>query len=400
MLSLKPLRSKVNCQTYSLNHLKNKLFFVILIFVSTKAVSQLNTNGTSASASRTAVPFLTITPDARSGALGETGVAIAADANSIYWNCSKLAFAEPQSAISVSYTPWMQKIIPSSYITFGSFYRALDARNTIGGSLRYFNIGTSYLYDNDQNATGVVHPNEFSCDIALARKFGENFSLGLAVRYIHSDLTTGLLTQGSQTYPANAAAADVSAYSKNDVPEFGNNAEFAWGINISNIGTKISYFKEGQGYFLPTNLKLGVANTWHLDEVNDVMLALDLNKLLVPTPPVRDGNGNIIKGEDDNISVPAGIFSSFTDAPGGFREQVQELNVSSGLEYCYARKYALRAGYHYENPRKGDLQYLTLGFGLKYENLKFDFAYIAASQQKSSLANTLRVSIALDLKDK
>jgi hypothetical protein len=236
--------------------------------------------------------------------------------------------------------------------------------------------------------------------LALARKFGDNFSLGLAVRYIHSDLTTGLLTQGAQTYPENAAAADISAYSKNDVSEFGKSAEFAWGVNISNIGTKISYFKEGRGYFLPTNLKLGIANTWHLDELNSLMLVMDLNKLLVPTPPIRDSDGNIIKGQDDNISVPAGVFSSFTDAPGGFREELQEVNVCSGIEYSYDGKYALRAGYFYENPNKGDLQYLTLGFGLKYESLKLDFAYICASQQKSPLANTLRFSLAFTLKEK
>jgi len=369
----------------------------ILLLISFGAKAQVNgsvnTNGSSSNAITTAVPFLTITPDARSGALGEAGVAISPDVNASYWNPSKLAFIENTTNVSLSYTPWLQKILPNSYIAYGSFASKLDDRNTFGASVRYFNLGTADLYDNDQNATGFVHPNEVSVDASLARKFGEDFSLGLTLRYIYSDLTSGLIEQGQTTNPGKSLAADVSLYYKKETQQFDKDALFAFGVNVSNIGTKINYERYGEGYFLPTNLKIGIANTWYLDDDNTLTFAFDLNKLLVPTPPIRDENGNIIKGKDDNISVPAGIFGSFTDAPGGLSEELQEISISPGLEYWYDNKFALRVGYFYENPNNGNEQYFTLGFGLKYQDLNFDFSYISASQQNSPLANTLRFSI-------
>ena len=368
---------------------------LLLISFGTKAQvnGSVNTNGSSSNAITTAVPFLTITPDARSGAMGEAGVAISPDVNASYWNPSKLAFIENTTNVSLSYTPWLQKILPNSYIAYGSFASKLDDRNTFGASVRYFNLGTSDLYDNDQNATGFVHPNEVSVDASLARKFGENFSLGLTLRYIYSDLTSGLIEQGQTTNPGKSIAADVSLYYKKETQQFDKDALFAFGVNISNVGTKINYERYGEGYFLPTNLKIGMANTWYLDDDNALTFAFDLNKLLVPTPPIRDENGNIIKGKDDNVSVPAGIFGSFTDAPGGLSEELQEISISPGLEYWYDNKFALRAGYFYENPNNGNEQYFTLGFGLKYQDLNFDFSYISASQQNSPLANTLRFSL-------
>jgi len=368
---------------------------LLLISFGTKAQvnGSVNTNGSSSNAITTAVPFLTITPDARSGAMGEAGVAISPDVNASYWNPSKLAFIENTTNVSLSYTPWLQKILPNSYIAYGSFASKLDDRNTFGASVRYFNLGTSDLYDNDQNATGFVHPNEVSVDASLARKFGEDFSLGLTLRYIYSDLTSGLIEQGQTTNPGKSIAADVSLYYKKETQQFDKDALFAFGVNISNVGTKINYERYGEGYFLPTNLKIGMANTWYLDDDNALTFAFDLNKLLVPTPPIRDENGNIIKGKDDNVSVPAGIFGSFTDAPGGLSEELQEISISPGLEYWYDNKFALRAGYFYENPNNGNEQYFTLGFGLKYQDLNFDFSYISASQQNSPLANTLRFSL-------
>ncbi|MDB5116414.1 MAG: hypothetical protein JWQ79_1906, partial [Mucilaginibacter sp.] len=273
-----------------------------------------------------------------------------------------------------------------------------DSRNAIGASLRYFNLGTIQLVDANQNDQGTYRPSEFSIDGSFARKFGDNFSLGLTLRYIHSNLSNQSFASGSsqQTKSGNAVGVDVSLYYKKPIQEFGEDALFAFGTNISNIGSKVSYSDAGPSYFLPTNLKIGAANTLNIDKFNQITLTLDLNKLLVPTPPIRDDNGNIIKGKDDNVSVPAGIFGSFSDAPGGFSEELQEITLSPGLEYWYDQQFALRAGYFYENPSKGGRQYLTLGVGLKYDIYRFDFSYLAASQQSSPLANTLRFSLSVD----
>lgn len=242
------------------------------------------------------------------------------------------------------------------------------------------------------NDLGTYTPNEFSIDASFARKFGENLSLGLTMRYIRSSISSISFAQGSGQVnkPGNAVAADVSLFYKKP---YGENNLFAFGAHISNIGTKISYSDVGPKYFLPTNLKLGVANTWELDETNELTATFDINKLLVPTPPIRDANGNIIKGHDDDVSVPAGIFQSFGDAPGGFSEELKEISFSPGVEYWYNHQFAVRAGYFYENPDKGDRHYLTLGLGMKYNIFNFDFSYLAASQQNSPLANTLRFTL-------
>jgi hypothetical protein len=341
----------------------------------------------------TGVPFLSISPDSRSGAMGDAGVALSPDVNSTYWNPSKLAFIEGDDNLSLSYSPWLRRLVPDVDLAYLSYAHRIDNRNVIGASLRYFNLGSIQLVDANQNDQGTYRPNEFSFDVSLGRKFGENFSLGLTGRYIHSNLSNGAFVAGQQTKAANAIAADVSLYYKRPSQQFGKDALFAFGVDISNIGTKISYADNGVKYFLPTNLKLGAANTWYIDAYNEFTVALDINKLLVPTPPIRDNAGNIVSGTDDNRSVPAGIFGSFSDAPGGFSEEIKEISYSPGIEYRYNKQFALRAGYFYENPAKGDRQYLTLGAGFKYDIFDLDFSYLAANQQKSPLSNTLRFSV-------
>lgn len=358
--------------------------------------SGTNTNGSNANAIVTGVTFLTISPDSRSGAMGDAGVATSPDVNANYWNPSKLAFLEGTDNLSLSYSPWLRRLVPDVSLAYLSYAHQLDDRNTIGASLRYFNLGTIDLVDASQNAQGSYSPSEFSFDVSLARKFGDNFSLGLTGRYIHSNLLNGTFSSGEQTKPATAVAADVSMYYKKPTNQFGTDALFAFGVDISNIGTKISYTDGGTKYFLPTNLKIGAANTWYIDDANEFTVTLDLNKLLVPTPPIRDNDGNIIKGKDDNRSVPAGIFGSFTDAPGGFNEELREISYSPGIEYRYNKQFALRAGYFYESPTKGDRQYLTLGAGFKYDIFNLDFSYLAANQQKSPLSNTLRFSVTVN----
>ncbi|MGN6639192.1 MAG: type IX secretion system outer membrane channel protein PorV, partial [Mucilaginibacter sp.] len=335
--------------------------------------SNINTNGTNSSAIQTAVPFLLITPDSRSGAMGEAGVATSPDVNANFWNPSKLAFLEGgQDYLSISYSPWLRSLVPDVSLSYVSYAHQLDDRNTIGASLRYFNLGSVDLRDNQQTPEGTYIPNEFSVDGSFARKFGDEFSLGLTLRYIHSSLSN-VPFSGQQVKAGNAVAADISFFYKHQVEEFGDDALISIGSNISNIGTKISYTDNGTKYFLPTNWKLGVANTVNMDDYNQFTVTLDMNKLLVPT-----------NGSDQ--SVPAGIFSSFSDT--GLSGELQEISFSPGVEYWYNKMFALRAGYYYQNPNRGGLHYVTLGTGFKYDIFGFDFSYIAASQQNSPLANT------------
>jgi len=342
--------------------------------------SSTSTNGSSPGALSTAVPFLTITPDARSGAMGEAGVALSPDVNATYWNPAKLAFIDDGDVVAASYSPWLRNLVPDISLSYLSYAHKLDDRNSIGVSLRYFNIGTVALTDVNGNSEGNFSPAEFSLDGSFARKFGDNFSLGLTLRYIHSNLSNGSASSPTEGEKAgNAVAADVSFYYKNPTQEFGTDAEFAAGVDISNIGSKISYSTTGPTYFLPANLKVGIANTWNLDEVNKLTFALDLNKLLVPT------------SSNSDVSVPAGIFQSFSDA--GASEEFKEIYYSAGLEYWYNDVFALRGGYYYENPSLGDREYLTLGVGVKYEQFRFDFSYLAGSVQNSPLANTLRFTL-------
>jgi hypothetical protein len=328
--------------------------------------------------------------------LGDAGVAITSDVNANYWNPAKLAFLDNNNDVSLSYSPWLRQLVPDISLSYLSYAHKIDDRNSFGASIRYFNYGSVPLSDNFGNSQGTYTPNEFSINGAFARKFGDGFSLGLTAAYIHSSFSSSGLNQTGKG--GNAVAAGVSLYNTSQLQEFGNDAIFSFGVNISNIGSKISYSDNGPKYFLPANLKIGVANTINLDDYNQLTLTLDLNKLLVPTPPILDGNGNIIAGKDDNVSVPEGIFGSFSDAPGGFAEEMREITLSPGVEYWYNQLFSLRAGYFYrnsndQNPNLIGSSYLTLGLGFKYNEYQFDFSYLAAKQQTSGLANTLRFTL-------
>jgi len=342
------------------------------------AAAQTNTNGSNANAIPTAVPFLTITPDSRSGAMGEAGVALSPDANANYWNPSKLAFIESGDAASISYSPWLRSLVPDISLSYVSYAHKVDDRDAIGISMRYFNYGSVYQTDAQGESLGTFTPSEFSVDGSFARKFGENFSLGLTLRYIHSNLSNGSASTPTQG-EANAVATDVSMFYKNPTQEFGKDALFAFGVDISNIGSKISYSTDEQAQFLPANLKVGIANTLNLDELNQFTFAIDLNKLLVPS------SGN------SDVSVPAGVFQSFSDV--SLSDEFKEIYYSAGLEYSYNQLFSLRTGYYYQDPSKGGRNYLTLGVGVKYQQYGFDFSYLAASQQSSPLANTLRFTL-------
>ena len=356
------------------------LIMMLLCRVALAQVNGTTTNGSSATgALQTAVPFLTVSPDARSGALGDAGVALSSDKNANFWNPAKLAYLNSGDQLSLSYSPWLRRLVPDINLAYLSYAHKLDDRNAFGLSLKYFNLGKIQLVDINQQDQGTYTPYELALDGSFARSFGENFSLGITLRYIYSNLSNGSFGEGQQTKAGQAVAADASLYYKNPTQIFGTDALFAVGVNISNIGSKISYTETGQKYFLPTNFKIGAANTWYLDAYNELTATLDLNKLLVPTNP------------NSIASVPAGIFGSFTDA--GFTGELKEINLGGGLEYWYNHQFALRTGYFYENPSRGNRKYLTLGVGLKYQDFNLDFSYLVANEQQSALANTIRFTL-------
>lgn len=375
------------------------LFFLtagsVAVYAQTTAETQ--TNGSRFNSIRTAVPFLLITPDARTGGMGEAGVAVAPDVNSLSINPSKVAFLEQPSGFSISYSPWLRNISSDINLGYLSGYYKIDANSTLGTSLRYFSLGKIQLTDVNQQDLGTFSPSELAVDLTYARRFGDSFSLGTALRYINSNVATNQFSVGQQNRAGQSLAVDVSAYFKKQTYWLGHDAILSAGMNISNIGTKMSYSDAGQEYFLPTNLKIGAAGTFILDDENEITLALDLNKLLVPTQPLYNTDGTIQSGKDPNRSVPSGIFGSFTDAPGGASEELKEINIASGLEYWYNKKFALRAGYFYENPSKGDRRYFTMGTGVRYEAMELNFSYLLANSQNSPLANTLRFSLIFNL---
>lgn len=377
---------KTALSTFSLVAVANGLFGQII-------QPGTQTNGSEPNNIRVAVPFLLIAPDARLASMGEAGVAVQPDANAMGINPSKLAFLDKKYGFSISYSPWLKNLVPDISLSYLSGFYKPDEKTTLGAALRYFNLGELQLTDINQQDLGVYSPNEIAFDVTYARQMSESFSLGTSLRYIYSNLTAGQFSSGQQTKAGTAVAVDASAYFKKPTVMWGTDAIVSAGLNISNIGTKLSYSETGNSQFLPTNLKIGGASTFLIDDFNQFTFALDFNKLLAPTEPIYDVNGKIIAGKDPNRSVPAGIFGSFSDAPGGFSEELKEINVGAGMEYWYNQQFAFRAGYFYESPKKGNRRYFTLGAGLKYNVFNIDIAYLLANAQKSPLANTLRFSL-------
>jgi hypothetical protein len=361
----------------------------------------------------TAVPFLMISPDARSGGMGDVGVALSPDANAIHWNAAKLAFAEDNMGLAMNYTPWLRNLVPDISLSYLSFYKKIDDMSTFGASLRYFSLGDITFTSITGEQIANFRPNELAVDGAYARKLSDNFSIGIGLRYIYSNLAAGL-DQNNQTIPGQSAAGDISAYYQNETEVLGKDGNIAFGLSITNLGAKIAYTESGNSNFLPTNLRLGTAITAEIDDYNKITFALDLNKLLVPSNPIYardsitgqiqfDANGNpiVAQGQDPNQKSPIeGVFSSFADAPNGGIEELREINIGAGMEYWYNNVFALRTGYFYEHPTKGGRQYLTFGAGLKYQVFNLNFSYLVPTtrlQGGNPLENTLRFSMMFDL---
>lgn len=382
--------------------MKKKIKLIILLLLpgvlAINKVDAQTINGTKLDGSRqsnilTAVPFLLITPQARAAAMGEAGVAVDGDANSAILNSAAFAFL-PKGAIgvSMSYSPWLKNLVPDVSLSYLSGYYRIDDRNTLAASLRYFSLGNVQFTDKNSQDMGVLNPNEFAVDFSYARSFGQGFALGGSLRFIRSNLFEGQLASGARAEGGKAVAVDISGLYKKDVLLFGKLMIWSAGINITNLGKKIDYNADAKSYFLPANFKIGTAATLLPDDDNRFIIALDLNKLMVPTQPVYNQNGEIIKGRDPDRSVTSGIFGSFSDAPDGLGEEVKEIGISTGIEYSYRDRFALRSGYNYQHPEKGNNSYLTLGAGFKYTILSIDFAYLVGSNN-SPLANTLRFGL-------
>lgn len=355
-----------------------------------------------------AMPFLRIAPDARGGAMGDLGVALTPTANSMHYNASNLMFAEEETSIAVTYTPWLRDLnLNDIYLAYLTGYRKIDELQTVGFGLKFFSLGEISFTDSDGVSTGTGEPRELEVSAAYARKLGDKLSAGLTAKYIYSNLASGQMAGGLGINSANAFAADVSLTYRSKGKFSGYDSEFAMGVALSNIGSKISYTNQAVKDFLPANFALGTALKLNLDDFNSLEFGLDINKLMVPTPiaqKLSDGSENPEYDTDGNgvadfreKSLFSGMFGSFGDAQGGFSEELQEFAFSFGAEYWYDQQFAVRAGYYYENANKGDRQFLTLGLGLKYNVFGIDLSYLVpTSNQRNPLDNTLRFGLLFD----
>lgn len=353
----------------------------------------------------TGMPILLISPDAVSSGMGDVGAATTPDAYSAHWNNAKFAFTEGTFGVSTTFIPWLRNLNVGdmNLLYLGGYYK-LGSRGTVAASLTYFSLGDIDMTDNEGMKVMVLHPNEFAFDLTYALKITDNLSLGASGRFMRSDLTNGqTINDGSgnsETHAANSLAADIGLYYQKPIDK---EQEIAFGAFISNLGAKLSYSDANNNKeFLPSNLRLGGRYTNEIDEHNKISVMLDLNKLLVPTPKFRTYSVDGIQSlqEYNNISTMAGVFQSFSDAPGGMSEELQEIQLSAGAEYWYEEFLAVRAGYFYEHVNKGGRQYATVGIGLRYNIFSFDFSYLIPTTKLSTnpLSNTIRIQLSMDLK--
>ncbi len=366
----------------------------------------------------TAVPFLMIAPDSRSGAMGDVGVALSPDANSMHWNPAKMAFTANEVEMSLSYAPWLRALVDDMNLAYVSSVRRLNKRQAYGVALRYFSLGNITFTDEVGTTIRDFQPAELSLDGGFSQKFSDRFSGGFSARFIHSNLTGGTAVQGAESQPGISVAADLSMYYVNDQADWGKkDGTFSWGLNMSNLGAKMSYTETAARDFIPSNLRLGAAYETEIDDYNSLTVALDANKLLVPTQPVYalDDPSLIVSGMDPNVGVATGIVQSFFDAPGvvtvdndgtatvlegsRLKEELREVNLGAGLEYNFADVFAFRTGYFYEHFSKGNRQFITLGAGVKYTVFTVDLSYLISTTQQNPLANTLRFSLRLQFSD-
>lgn len=359
---------------------------------------------------QTGVTSLGIAPDARGASMGDLGAATEPDAYSQYWNPSKYAFAYSSAAVSLSYTPWLRRLVNDIYLAeLAGYWKFGGGDNqAVSASLRYFSLGEVNMTDGEGVTVNSVNPYEMAFDLGYSRKLSESFSMGVVLRYIYSDLAFGDTYSAEQQSGASAFSADISGF-LTTYPIIGRNeCQWSWGFNISNIGSKVSYNNGSDPAFLPTNLRLGTTFTFPLAQYHNLALSVDLNKLLVPTRPRQSDylteNGDYDTAAYDealeewrNTSSISGIFKSFSDAPGGFSEELKEITFSVGAEYNYNHQFFVRAGYYYEHPDKGNRKYFAFGAGFSLNVIQLDASYMIAAAQTSPLDQTLRFSLTFDM---
>lgn len=352
----------------------------------------------------TGVVSLGIVPDARGASMGDLGAATDPDANSQYWNPSKYAFAYSKAGVSISYTPWLRKLVNDIYLANLAGYWKLgqEDNQAVSASLRYFSLGEVSMTNDEGASINSINPFEMAFDLGYSRKLSESFSMGVALRYIYSDLAFDESSSSDDTKGASAFAADISGY-YTTYPIVGRNeCQWSLGFNISNIGSKMSYNGGNEPAFLPTNLRLGTMFMFPLADYHSLALSVDVNKLLVPAKPRLTDFEDQIAYEDalqdwKDMSPIAGVFNSFTDTPGGAKEELREINYSIGAEYNYNQQFFLRGGYYHESAYKGNRQYFGLGAGFALNIVRLDAAYMIATAQSSPLDQTLRFSLTFDM---
>ncbi|MGY6523669.1 MAG: type IX secretion system outer membrane channel protein PorV [Mongoliitalea sp.] len=359
----------------------------------------------------TAVPFLNFAPDSRHSAMGDAGVASSPDAFSAHWNAGKLAFIENDMGFSLSYSPWLGRLVNDMSVSYLTAYKRIDEVSAWGLDIRYFNMGELQLTDGRGNELGEFTPRDIAIGGTYSRKLSDKLGLGISARFIHSNLSGNISSAGgAESRPGVTVGTDVGLYYSKDIYPGDKSGTFSWGVTISNIGPKITYNSAEDLDFIPTNLRVGMGYSINMNDFNKITFLFDVNKLMVPSPPIfrRDENGLIIMrpdgtpdieaGRDPNRPLLSGMFGSFFDAPGGFREEMQELMISTGIEYLHKEMFAVRTGYFYENPNKGGRRFFTMGVGFRYqEKFNFDFSYLVPQVQNHPLGETLRLSLSYNI---
>lgn len=348
-----------------------------------------------------AVISQTIAPDARSAGMGDVGAATDPDVNSQYWNPAKYPFNISRAGVAINYTPWLRQLVNDMDMAYVAGYYRIGDYSAVSASLRYFSLGEVFISSAEDGANDMtIKPYEMSLDVAYSLMLSEHFSLGAAVRWIHSDMRYDYSEDSS---PASAFAADIAGYYQNYLNLGNRECQLGLGLNISNIGSKITFSGDEDSEFIPTNMRLGAALMVPLDEFNKLTIAADANKLLVPTVPKQEeGEATSdyierVRREYNDVSSISGIFKSFHDAPGGFKEEMDEIQWSVGAEYTYNDKFSLRAGYHHEAENKGNRQYFTVGGGFKMNVFSLDAGYVIATAKSNPLDQTLRFTLAFDM---